>query len=70
MAIQGNDGFLKTRKESTGRPRIADELKKVYVGFMVEPKHKAWLESLNKGEKSERVRKAFDAAMEIENAIV
>jgi hypothetical protein len=60
----------KIRKESTGRPKIAVELRKVYVGIMVEPKHKAWLESLSKGEKSERVRKAFDAAMEIENAIV
>jgi len=68
MTIQGNDGFLKTRKESTGRPPIAKELKKVYVGFMVEPKHKAWLESFDKGEKSERVRKIFDIAIEIENA--
>jgi len=59
---------MSIRKESTGRPPIAKELKKVYVGFMVEPKHKAWLESLGKGEKSERVRKIFDIAIEIENA--
>lgn len=55
---------LKIRKESTGRPPIAEELKLVNVNLKITRQQRAWLESF--GNMSEKAREVFDKEMSIQ----
>jgi hypothetical protein len=61
MATKGEDGFLKIRKESTGRPCLGDE-KLVPVNLSVTVADKEWLDSF--GNKSAKARAVFKQARE------
>jgi len=63
MATKGKDGFLKVRKESTGRPPIDGGL--VSLNISVTVADKEFLESFGKGKKSEKAREIFKKAREI-----
>ena len=61
MATKGDDGFLKIRKESTGRRCIGDK-KLVTINLSVTEEDKNWLDSFGKGKKSEKAREILLAA--------
>ena len=63
--MKDKDGFLKIRKESTGRPRIDGGL--VHLNISVTKADKAFLESFGEGKKSEKAREIFKKAREAEN---
>lgn len=59
MAIQGNDGFLKIRKESTGRKCI-EGVRLVNLTVTITPEQKEW--ALKNGG-SEKIRELLSVAM-------